>query len=183
MRFAFVTPSFRNDLDRCRLLCRTIDTYVAGDYMHYVIVDRRDMAMFESLAGPKRRVLSVESVLPPWIVRLPIARRWWLSLRTLPIRNWILQQIVKLSMGHVASEDVLLFVDSDVAFIRPFDPKTLVRDGKVRIYDEPGKGDYGEHLGYNRAAGRLLGLPKQDYYGSKYIGNIITWRRDNLLKL
>jgi len=88
----------------------------------------------KGLKGPKGRyseLVTVEFVLPWWIMRLPFARRWWLSLKTPPMPNWILQRLVKLSSPCYTSEDVLVFVDSDVAFVRPFDLQGLVREGKV----------------------------------------------------
>lgn len=181
--FALLTPSFRGDFDRCQFLCESVERFVKPPYKHYLIIDKRDVPMFSHLKGRYTELVTVESVVPWWIRRLPFARRWWLSLKTPPIRNWILQQLVKLSSPYYASEDVFVFVDSDVAFVRPFDLQGLVRDGKVRLFDVPGEGNFGEHHAYNRVAGRLLGLPPSDYYGSKYIGNAITWRRENVLKL
>ena len=183
LTFALLTPSYRGDFERCQFLCESVSRFVKPPYRHYLIIDKRDAAMFSHLRGPCTELVTVESVLPWWIMRLPFARRWWLSLKTPPIRNWILQQLLKLSSPHYTSEDVLVFVDSDVAFVRPLDLQSLVRDGKVRLFDVPGEGNYGEHHAYNRVAGRLLGLPPSDYYGSKYIGNVITWRRENVLKL
>jgi len=181
--FALLTPSYRGDFERCQFLCETVERFVKPPYRHYLIIDQRDADLFSSLKSRRTELITVESVLPWWIKRLPFARRWWLSLKTPPIRNWILQQLVKLSAPDYTTEDVLVFVDSDVAFVRPFDPQTLVRDGKVRLFDVPGEGNFGEHHAYNRVAGKLLGLPPNNYYGSKYIGNAITWRRANVVAL
>ena len=183
LTFALLTPSYRGDFERRQFLCESVSRFVKPPCKHYLIIDKRDTGMFSHLKGRYTELVSVESVLPWWIMRLPFARRWWLSLKTPPIRNWILQQLVKLSSPCYTSEDVLVFVDSDVAFVRPFDLRSLVRDGKVRLFDVPGEGNFGEHHAYNRVAGKLLGLPPSDYYGSKYIGNAITWRRENVLKL
>ena len=36
---------------------------------------------------------------------------------------------------------------------------------------------------WSRVVGRLLGIVPQDYYGADYVGNIISWRRDTVLRL
>jgi hypothetical protein len=59
----------------------------------------------------------------------------------------------------------------------------LVRDDKVRLYWEPNEGKIESHFKWHRTAGRLLGLPPTDYFDANYIGHIITWRRENVLKM
>jgi hypothetical protein len=114
---------------------------------------------------------------------MPFAKRWWLSLKTKPVRNWILQQGVKLSMPRQLDEDVLLFVDSDVAFVRPFNGESFLRQERVRLFRLPGEGNLVEQHPWHQTAAKLLGLPSTNYFGARYIGNIVSWRRDNALKL
>jgi hypothetical protein len=178
---AIITPSFRTDFEQCRLLTETVRAHVAPHVKHYLTVDRRDGGLFAELAGPRTEILYVEDVVPSWIRRLPFARRWWLSLKTPPIRNWMLQQIVKLSVAKFIPADVLIFVDSDVFFVRPYDPMTLVRGGKVPLFRE-----YGEELRcdfnrrWHRVGAKLFGLEPQEDYLTSYVGNIITWRAENV---
>ncbi len=178
---AIITPSFRTDFEQCRLLAETVRAHVAPHVKHYLTVDRRDGGQFAELAGPRTEILYVEDVVPWWIRRLPFARRWWMSLKTPPIRNWMLQQIVKLSVAKFIPADILIFVDSDVFFVRPYDPMTLVRGGKVPLFRE-----YGEELRcdfnrrWHRVGAKLFGLPPQDDYLTSYVGNIITWRAENV---
>ncbi len=132
--FAIITPSYFPDLDRCRLLCESIQTFVKPPYKHYLIVDRRDFARFTPLAGPETEVLTVEDVVPLRLRRLPLSNKIWLSFKTIPIRNWFLQQLVKLEIARSVSEENIVFVDSDVVFVRPFDLQSLLRNEKLRLY-------------------------------------------------
>ena len=180
--FGFVTLSHRSDLERCDLLVRSMDRHVAPGAHHYLIVDRRDRKSFARLAGVHRTVLCVEDVLPWWIFRLPGVPAVWFSLRTRPFRNWILQQIVKLAIPTKVPQEALIYVDTDVAFIRSFDTRSYVRDGRVRLFRIPGA-HREPQLAWHRTAGRLLGLPPSDYYGASYVGDLISWLAPNVIKL
>lgn len=183
MGYAIVTPSFGPDFERCRLLCRSVQEFLEGDYRHYLIVDRRDLALFRSLEGPRTEVRTVEEHLPWWLRRLPGARRWWLSLKTPPVRNWILQQLVKLSVAEFLDEPNIVFTDSDVVFIRPFYVNDLSPGGSLRLFRVPGAANQMPHNLWHETSARLLGLPSSKYFGSTYIGNMITWRRENVRAL
>lgn len=117
--------------------------------------------------------------------RIPLLRQGWLSLKGLPVRNWILQQVVKLSMAQIVDEDILGFVDSDVTFIRPFNPQDFTREGKVRLYREPASipQDWQNFKKWYAAAQVLLQSPAVAYPAPNYIGDLITWKRTNVLKL
>ncbi len=181
--FAIITASFAPDFERCALLVRSIQEYISPASRHYLIVDQRDLPLFRELSGPGVEIMTVESVLPGWIRRLPGSNRWWLSLKTPPVRNWILQQSVKLAIGRLIPEDVLVFVDSDVTFIRPCSLNQFVKDGQVRLFRIPDEGRIPSQYAWHQTAARLLGLPPRDYFGARFIGNAISWRRDNIIKL
>jgi hypothetical protein len=178
---AIITPSFRADFEQCRLLTETVSEHVAPHVRHYLTVDKRDRKLFADLRGPRTEVVLVEDVVPSWIRRPPFARRWWLSLKTPPIRNWMLQQIVKLSVAAFVPADVLIFVDSDVFFVRSYDPIQTMRDGKVPLFRE-----YGEELRsefnqrWHHVGAKLFGLEPLDDYLTSYVGNLITWRTENV---
>lgn len=182
-QFAMVTLSYGPDYERCALLSQTFNRFADSRLKHYIVVDQRDMQMFASLKNDRTEIMSVESILPPWVFRLPLARRWWFSATTLPVRNWILQQYVKLSMPLHLTEDILLYVDSDVAFVRPFSVDSYVRGDQVRMLRIPGEGDIESQYPWHQTASNLLGLPSNDYFGARYIGNIVCWKRDNVLRL
>jgi len=182
--FALVTPSFRLDLERCRLLVETVDAHVAPHVGHYVIVDRRDLPRFRPLRSARVHLLAVEDVLPWWIMRVPGIERRWLSLRTPPIDNWIVQQLVKLSVAHVVPADVLVYVDSDVFFVSPFDPRDAVRDGAVPLLCQlRAPAVNAENAAWHRSAARLLRLPLQESSDTNFVGNLVAWRRENVLRL
>ena len=63
------------------------------------------------------------------------SRRVWLSLKTQPLRGWHVQQLRRIADRRACRrEDVLVFCDSDVAFLKPFDCSAFWRDGKVRLF-------------------------------------------------
>ena len=185
LTYALVTPSFGLDFERCRLLVDSVERFVPSAVRHYLVVDRRDVPLFEPLARSGRtEVLVVEDIVPSWIQRIPGVRRFWWSWRSVPIRNWILQQIVKLSVVNAISEEVLLFVDSDVLFTVPYDPRSAERAGKVPLFVETGRaGIVSFSDEWHGKVSELLGLPVEKDYDTNFVGNVICWRRENVLKL
>ncbi len=184
LSYALVTPSFRLDVDRCALLIESVERWVAPHVVHYLIVDRRDVQLFKPLATSRTRLLVVEEIVPNWLIRIPGIRRFWLSLRTRPVKNWILQQIVKLSLPAAVNDDVLLYTDSDVFFIAPFDPVLFERNGNVPLFVETGqRGKIERNDEWQRVASRLLDLPVEADCDTNYIGNVICWRRENVLSM
>ncbi len=183
MNYAIVTPSYGPDFERCRLLCRSMDRMVTGDYRHILVVDERDRDQFRALEGPRTEIRTVESALPWWLRRPPFVRRWWFSFKTPPVRNWVLQQLVKLSVSDFIDCDNYVFIDSDVVFIRPFQVEDFSANGCLRLFRVPGAARKPSHFPWHRVSAELLGLPSTDYFGATYIGNLITWRREHLIAL
>lgn len=183
MKLALVTPSFKPDFERCKLLCQSVDKWVDPSIEHHIIVDKRDLPLFSQLQNHRTRLRTVEEMIPSWIRRLPGASRWWLSLKTIPVRNWILQQLVKLSVAEHVDARGYIFVDSDVCFVRPFSDQQVLQGDTLRLFAVPGAANLPTHRRWHRSAAKLLGLEQRDYFGSTYIGNQITWRRDVLRSL
>jgi hypothetical protein len=185
MSFCFITPSYAPDFQRCKLLSQSMNEFVQPPFQHYIVVDRVDYSLFRPLANRHTQIITVESVLPWWIRREPIFGKLWLSLKTPPIRNWILQQIVKIETARQIAEDVAVFVDSDVAFVRPFCPEQLTQGDQVRLFrDSEGNDVQREfHRKWHESASQLLGLPDVDPGIPDYIGNLITWKRENVVRL
>lgn len=185
-RFCLVTPSYAPDFERCQFLCSTVDKFIPSSTKHYIIVDRKDLSIFQSLQNNRTEILVVEEVIPGWIKKIPFVKNGWFSFKSPPIRNWLLQQIVKLSAAKFVSEDVLMFVDSDVAFVRSFNPQEqFVKDGKIRLYREPNSipRAWKSHYSWYKNASKLLITPMVDFPAPNYIGDLITWKRDNVFKL
>jgi len=186
-RIAIVTPSYPPDFERCRLLVETVQEHVTPAVAHYLVVKRKDVPLFSQLKGQRTHLVVAESILPWWLQKIPLVRNGWINLQGALVRNWILQQIVKLSAARALQEDVLAFIDSDVAFIRPFDINSFVKDGRVRLFRvaggnplraPPGLAHDEIDVGTSRALGTALAHAPDNYEGQ-----MITWRRDNVLRL
>ena len=166
------------------MLVESVNRHVAAHVRHYLVIDRRDVPMFKTLENERVTILEVESLVPWWIHRLPGVRKFWWSWRGLPMRNWILQQVVKISVANAVAEDVLLYVDSDTFFAAPYDPVKFERDGKVPLFVESGQnGLVALNDAWHNVARGLLGLSPAAEHDLNFIGNVICWRRENVLAM
>lgn len=190
--FAFITPSYAPDFQRCKLLCWSIKKFISVPVKHYIVVDQKDRALFQELADQNTIILTKEDILPNWIKRIPFfdKKNFWLNLKgyrtgSFLVRGWLVQQIIKLAAAQYAAEEVLIFVDSDVAFIDTFEIDSLIRDDKVRLFRVAHQNDMDNKEGKNwkDTTKKLLGLPLENQYYDFYISQIVTWRRSNLLEL
>jgi hypothetical protein len=93
------------------------------------------------------------------------------------VRGWIQQQVVKLAAIAASECDVVLVVDSDVEFIRPFTAEMFVRNGTVRFFCKPNQIDkrLPRHMTWHRVARALLGLPSAEPPYSDYISSPLAW--------
>lgn len=183
-----LTCSFSGDLGVFGLLCETVDRFADPSVRHLVITPRAELPLFRPFERPGRDIVAQEDFLPRWLWRAPLPSPDWrrrlllprrdifLSLRSLPVRGWIAQQMLKIEAASQASWDVVLHVDSDAAFIRPLDTRLLSGDGRVRLYRKEGAGETAMHAPWHLAAARLLGLPPRRYFGADFIDNLVTWR-------
>ncbi len=181
-KLAIITCSYGPDASRCRRLCRSVDRFVPAHIEHCLIVPRRDFPLFADLNSGRRRVLVTEEVVPGGFTRLPLTPKWWVGRDGWPVRGWIMQQITKLSANHAVDAELLLFADSDLEFIREFDQRLIHTGTQLRLHRIPGAMSQGPHLDWHHRAAKLLGL-QPAYFGSDYVGQLITWRRSNLTAL
>jgi hypothetical protein len=185
---AIVTASYAPDFERCRLLCETIDRFVSGMSRHYILVEDRDVELFRALQGPRRIVVSERDLLPGWLRPFgdPLSgfrRRIWLSLRTQPLRGWHVQQLRRIAIAAHVSEPVLVYCDSDVAFLKPFDCGNFWRDGRVRLFrrDNVITSDAeSEQKIWSVNAGKALGIAEPAWSPHDYVATLISWRRDTV---
>jgi hypothetical protein len=175
--FAVVTPTYLPDLARCELLAESLDR-VAPQVNHYLIVDRRDRPAFAHLQRGRRRIIDSEAILGKWMWRLPVRKSYWLSFKALPVRGWIIQQILKIGAAEMVAERTLVFCDSDTAFLRNFDFEDLLVDGKIGLLDVDFHTDATRR--WTAAARRLLGVAQQDGSYRNYVGNMICWNRETV---
>jgi hypothetical protein len=75
-----------------------------------------------------------------------------------------------------------MFADSDIQFIRHFDEQAVINDGWLRLHRIPGAKQDGEHLVWHKKASTLLGTTRA-YAGADYVGQLVTWSRENLIGL
>jgi hypothetical protein len=174
-----ITCSYGPDLERCRRLCETVDRFVPWRIRHTLIVPRRDLEAFAMLANGRREVRSIENTLRAGFRHVPGSRRWWLDRQGWPVRGWIVQQLTKMCADRVTDAEYLVFADSDIQFIRPFDESDVLRDGRLRLHRIPDAKQEGVHLKWHKRAGKLLGTARE-YAGADYVGQLITWRRQHL---
>lgn len=181
MKIAFVTPSYRGDFERCRLLCESTTRFLPPDVQHILIIDRQDVDLFRPIENDVVRIVESESLMPWWIFKVPGISRWRANLTGLPVRGWIYQQLLKIAAISATDADVLQFLDSDVTLIRNLNLADIVRaDGKVRLQHTSFEGE--QHRLWRSTACRILGIDGAALSGN-FVGNFITWRRDNVLKM
>jgi hypothetical protein len=190
--FAFITPSYAPDFQRCKLLCWSIRKFVSFPVKHYIVVDRKDLKLFQQLADANTEILAKEDILPSWIKRIPLfdKKNIWLNLKGLSsgnflLRGWLVQQIVKLATANYVEQEVLIFIDSDVAFIDAFDVLSLVHEDKVRLFRVEHSTSEDSKTGkkWKDTAKNLLNLPLENNYYDFYVSQVVTWRRDTLIQL
>ncbi|MHA7882883.1 DUF6492 family protein [Nitratireductor rhodophyticola] len=188
---AIVTPSYAGDFDRCRLLCETMDRFVSGHKRHYLLVAGHDVERFRTLETNRRVVVDERDLLPSWLhaVRDPTVffrRHVWLSTRLAPLRGWHVQQLRRIAFAEKAEEETLVYCDSDVVFLKPFDCSAFWQDGQVRLYRRNGGMnslvDLG-HRDWSANAARALGLPAGQETEHDYITTLISWRRDTVVRM
>ncbi|MCU7836678.1 MAG: hypothetical protein KZQ83_15690 [gamma proteobacterium symbiont of Taylorina sp.] len=185
MEIALITPSYAPDYQRCKLLCQSIEKFVSHYKKHVIIVDRSDYDLFKSLENNKTEIICKEDILPYWLKKIPFSK-WWFNFKGLPVRGWILQQIVKLSVHEFVDADIYVFADSDVTFIRPFDLSSTLNNDRVRLCSMPRKTDDYSNLRkqhWHLSAAKILGVTDSSQLSRDYISQLVFWRRDTLQQL
>lgn len=177
--FAFVTPSYSKDFERCRLLVESVRRCCPGA-RHFLIVDRYDIQQFRSLASDTTIIVESEQVVDRFLHRLPTSHGIWVSMRSLPVRGWIMQQIRKIAAVELATEGTLIFCDSDMVFVRPFDEGSLLIDGRVGLLDVPFEN--AESRQWTRVARQILDLPQGGPVRG-HVGQMICWKRDVMIAM
>lgn len=173
-----VTPSYEPDFEFCRDLNRSVLSNTPEDVPHRIFVSKRDLGRFKELENSRTQIVCTADVLPGGFVELPRIN-FTLNLRrpVPPIRGWMRQQLVKLAATAQSSADVVVLVDSDIEFVRPFDADTFIRDGIVRLFRHPGHIDerLPRHVEWHRISRDLLGLPAAPTPLNDYITSPLAW--------
>jgi hypothetical protein len=178
-RMAVITPSFAPDFDLCVALNRSVLDNAPNTVQHHIIVPRSDLKLFGRLAAPRTHIRCEADFLPRTFIPAPFTNITVNLGRPFPpVRGWILQQVVKLATVAASEDDVVLVVDSDVEFVRPFTAETFVRDGRVRFYRKPDQIDerLPRHMIWHRVARALLGLQPVEPPFANYIpSSLVAW--------
>ena len=107
-----------------------------------------------------------------------------MSTKLAPLRGWHVQQLRRIAFAQTATEDTLIYCDSDVVFLKPFDCGAFRQDGLTRLYRRNGGMhslvDLG-HREWSANAARALGLPAEQTSEHDYITTLIAWRRESVL--
>ena len=176
-----VTKSFAPDAKFCDTLVASSERFASPSIGHTLVVPRQDRALFEHLVSSRTRLIFEDEVLPEVVRR--VRRKVWFVGMT-PVRSWVFQQIVKLSLADAIDADVLVIVDSDSYFCRPFDESVFVDDrGRARLFANPGHPAIQPHQKWHRTTARLLGLPEQTWFGADYVTHAAVWHRPTLARL
>jgi hypothetical protein len=197
MTLAILTPSYAPDFDAFAALHRSVLQFTDPDVLHYVVVPDADLPLFATLKSSRMVLLGERELLPrsfvstAWfaravarIPRVPRGARFIaVNLRhpLPPLRGWLLQQIVKLSMAIRAECDALVLLDSDCQLIRPVDESLFVSPTGVRFYRKPAgiTAEMTRHVAWHDNARRMIGVAPDGLppYADP-IGSLIPWDPD-----
>jgi Family of unknown function (DUF6492) len=194
---AIITPSYEGDLERCKLLCESMDRLAQGEWQHYLLIADHDVPLFQSLTGPRRKIIPDSQMLPKWLkpVRQPFdkQRRWrWISTKLTrqvwPMTGWHVQQLRKMLVARHIPESVLVMADSDSVFVRPFGAQTFTQGDNIRLQMTTGEiktddDTFNQHVIWTKVANTLLDLPSPVFPADDFIHNLVSWRRDHALAM
>jgi hypothetical protein len=176
-----VTPSYRGDFERCRLLCETMDRFCTGYDRHLIVVDDEDAELFSRLSGPRRDIVATSALLPAFRIVGRWRGRWyrWRPGIGLPVYGWHLQQLRKIAVALAQPHERLLCIDSDVCFSRLADLSAFARSPRVPLFVHRRAitADKTRHVRWRANAYAALGLPAPELPGDDFIGQMIVWER------
>ena len=162
---ALITPTYSHDLERCTLLCESVDRHVSAFSTHYLIVPDEELELFAKFDTGRRQVLPLSQMLPSWLKPLPRFirrhnRQYWWALRGRPVNGWHIQQFAKIATAHIVPETVSCMLDSDVVFFRPFDVAAMALPNPTPLYIRPREvtAAMANHCDWVRSSHRALGL-------------------------
>lgn len=172
-KIAIVTQSYKADLKECELLCESIDRFVGRGIPHYIFVNDEDYDLFcDSKISNRHIIKKKSSLLPKGWINVPwklLGHKYYIAPLTIPVREWIIQQICKLGAFECidGSIDAVINIDSETIFMRPFDLSKIYKDDKYVFFREIYK-EEPSHLEYCKVAKKLLNLKDSIAEISKY---------------
>ena len=182
MKTALITPAYHRDAGLLDMACAQVDRFCPG-LDHIIVASRQKRHIFAHLESGNRRIVQIEDVIRPLTWRAPVhyrKRELYFTRAVRPVDGWVMQQIVKLAAPDFTDAELLLNLDSDVFFVRPFKPGDFVEEGRVRLLRKP-PSLAGFQRDWHQRAQTLFGLPPGTQ--PDYVGSLIAWRRDVCLDL
>lgn len=183
-QIAIITQSYKDDYNECKLLCESIDRF-APELDHFIFVNDEDIKLFQSLCYGRHKVYKKSTILPWFMIRVPIkilGHHFHISPITIPVREWIIQQICKLGVFEVIGDqyEAVFNIDSETVFMKPFNINSWKKEGKYIMYrvedtNEP------SHDEYCQSAKKLLKLPQslKDIGKFNYMSTPTCFVREN----
>lgn len=183
--------SYRADYEECLLLCESIERFVPEEMPHYIFVNDEDLDLFKHLGGGRRMIYPKSVVLPRAMLRIPfriLGHHFHISPFTIPVREWIIQQIVKLSVWEVidAGYEIFLNVDSENVFMKPFSLDSVLKEERLGVFRQKYTGRFLQSYTQFFSSGKkLLGLNESigDLLTYDYMGSVVGFRRNTLVAL
>ena len=134
-KLEILTKTYAADLEVFEDLQASIAAFTDEDVLHRVVVDDADKGLFERFRSKRCEILGVRDTLPKAFINVP-TKNLMINLRHPwpPIRGWVSQQLIKLSMAEQSTADVILLMDSDVVLRRRIDADTFQTNGQPNFF-------------------------------------------------
>lgn len=161
-QLAVITPSYLPDAELFADLHRSVLEHTPATTVHHVIVPPADESLFTRHAGPRCRVWTYPELLPRRFFGVPRAGMWVNVRRPWPpVRGWVMQQALKISVAGLIDADAALLADSDVVLVRLASTERFTSDKRLRLYraEQAVHAGMERHVRWHHVARRLLGLP------------------------
>ncbi|HEX6660081.1 MAG TPA: DUF6492 family protein, partial [Ilumatobacter sp.] len=177
---AVLTPSFRGDARLFEDLHESVLANTDPSVVHHVVVPPSDARVFRQYEGDRCRVWTHRDVLPRHYMSVPRAAGLTLNVRRpwLPVRGWVVQQIMKIAGTAAADARAVMVVDSDAMLLRKLTLDELTHDGKLWHFrkEDAVTAAMDRHLLWHRVARRLLDLPDDVRAPAPdYVSPIAVW--------
>jgi hypothetical protein len=170
---AVLTPSFRGDAALFADLHGSVLAHTAAGVVHHVVVPPSDSELFRRFEGPRCRLWTHADLLPRHYLSVPHSSGLTLNLKRpwLPVRGWVVQQIMKLAATAVLDAGAVLIIDSDAVLLREPALDELTHNGRLGHFRLDGgvTPSMRRHLLWHDVARELLGVrgsasaPAPDY--------------------
>ena len=177
MDVVLVTATHTQDLDRFRLLRRSLREVGAAEQFHHLVLLDTENA---DAASDLRREPNLEIVLSKDVLTRRIERRRAAAhygrastrhyVRGGPIAGWYAQQLIKLgAVARAGGAQAIAYFDSDLVTLRPIERADFIAaSGRTKFFvDGDMRGDGSDE--WNRASARLLGVDEQVVAAHQFI--------------